>query len=111
MPLVHHLSAQGQLPETHNFEWNVRQRCASCATRVRVRLFGSSTDDTQKGGDIDVMMETLLQDSGLIVRAHNQFLARVQLAFGEQKIDVLIVHPDGHSQAPIYGVAKLGMWL
>jgi predicted nucleotidyltransferase len=78
---------------------------------VRVRLFGSRMDDTRKGGDIDLLIETQLQDPGQIARAHSQFLARVHLALGEQKIDVLIDYPDRQSQAPIYLVAKQGLLL
>jgi predicted nucleotidyltransferase len=78
---------------------------------VRVRLFGSRTDDTRKGGDIDLLIETQLQDPGQIARAHSHFLARVHLALGEQKIDVLIDYPDRQNQAPIYMVAKQGMLL
>ena len=52
---------------------------------VRVRLFGSRMDDTRKGGGIDLLIETQLQDPGQIARAHSQFLARVHLALGEQK--------------------------
>ena len=69
---------------------------------VRVRLFGSRTDDTRKGGDIDLLIETQLQDLGQIARAHSQFLARLHLALGEQKIDVLIDYPDRQIQVPTY---------
>ena len=57
---------------------------------VRVRLFGSRTVDTRKGGDIEIMIETQLQDSGQTDRAHSQFLARVKPALGEQKFNVQI---------------------
>ena len=78
---------------------------------VRVLLFGSRMDDTRKGGDIDLLIETQLQDPGQIARAHSQFFARVHLALGEQKIDVLIDYPDRQNQAPIYLVAKQGLLL
>ena len=54
---------------------------------VQVRQFGSRADDARKGGDIDLLIETQLQDPAQIARAHTQFLARVYMALGEQKID------------------------
>jgi hypothetical protein len=76
-----------------------------------VRLLGSRSDDASEGADIDMLIEILLQDPGQIARVHSQFLARVHLALGEQKIDVLIDYPDRQSQAPIYMVAKQGLLL
>ena len=70
-----------------------------------------TADDARKGGDIDLLIETQLQDPAQIARAHAQFLARVYLALGEQKIDVRIDYPSRQSQAPIYPVAKLGVLL
>ena len=78
---------------------------------AQVRLFGSRADDARRGGDIDLLIETQLQDPAQIARAHAQFLARVYMALGEQKIDVLIDYPTRQSQAPIYRVAKLGVLL
>jgi hypothetical protein len=75
---------------------------------VQVRLFGSRADDARKGGDIDLLIETQLQDPAQIARAHTQFLARVYMALGEQKIDVLIDYPSCQSQAPIYQLARQG---
>ena len=78
---------------------------------VQVRLFGSRADDTRKGGDIDLLIETQWQDPARIARAHSQFLARLYTALGEQRIDVLIDYPTRQSQAPIYAVAKQGVLL
>ena len=78
---------------------------------VQVRLFGSRADDARKGGDIDLLIETQLQDPAQIARAHTQFLTRVYMALGEQKIDVLIDYPNCQSQAPIYQVARQGVLL
>jgi hypothetical protein len=76
-----------------------------------VRLFGSRTDHSRKGGDIDLLIETQLQDPARILKAHTQFLSRIYMALGEKKIDVLIDYPDRQSQAPIYQVAKQGLLL
>lgn len=79
--------------------------------KARVRLFGSRADDTRRGGDIDLLIETELCDPAQIARAHTQFLARVYTALGEQKIDVLIDYPARQSQSLIYEVARQGVLL
>ena len=78
---------------------------------AQVHLFGSRAVNSRKGGDIDLLIETQLQDPARIARAHTQFLSRVYLALGEQKIDVLIDYPGRQSQSPIYDVAKQGLLL
>ena len=78
---------------------------------AQVRLFGSRAVNSRKGGDIDLLIETQLQDPARIARAHTQLLSRVYLALGEQKIDVLIDYPGRQSQSPIYDVAKQGLLL
>jgi predicted nucleotidyltransferase len=78
---------------------------------AQVRLFGSRAVNSRKGGDIDLLIETQLQDPARIARAHTQFLSRVYLALGEQKIDVLIDYPGRQSQSPIYDLAKQGLLL
>jgi predicted nucleotidyltransferase len=37
---------------------------------AQVRVFGSRLDDTRRGGDIDLLVETTLQDPATIVDAH-----------------------------------------
>jgi predicted nucleotidyltransferase len=64
----------------------IKKAVATVDRKARVFLFGSRTDDTQKGGDID-----LLVLSGSLGRAEKRKI-RFQLynALGEQKIDLLI---------------------
>lgn len=71
-----------------------------------VRLFGSRADDTRKGGDIDLLIETALTDPDQIAQAHTRFLSRVYSCLGEQKIDVLIDFPTRKKRLPIYEVAR-----
>lgn len=52
-----------------------------------VRLFGSRTDDTLKGGDIDLFVEA--QDKTDLLRRSHQLISRLQLELGDQKIDVV----------------------
>ncbi len=53
-------------------------------------LFGSRVDDTKKGGDIDLYIETNYTDLSLIVRKKIKFLTDLQMKIGEQKIDAVI---------------------
>lgn len=78
----------------------------SFETGVVVRLFGSRVDDSRKGGDIDLLIETRLDDPERIARAHTQFLSRVYTRLGEQKIDVLIDYPQRTQRPPIFELAR-----
>jgi len=73
---------------------------------VQVRLFGSRLDDRQRGGDIDLLLETELRDPAQIVAAHSRFLADAYAQLGEQKIDLLIDSPGRTNRAPIFERAR-----
>lgn len=70
-----------------------------------VRLFGSRVDDSKKGGDIDLFVQTSLDDAAEISKAHTQFLAKLYAELGEQKIDVVIDYPSRTVQLPIFAIA------
>ena len=55
---------------------------------VKVWIFGSRTDLTKKGGDIDIYIET--EDLSDRVDKKIKFLVDLQNKIGEQKIDVII---------------------
>lgn len=55
---------------------------------VRVMLFGSRVDDSRRGGDIDLFVETA--DSADIVMKKNRLAAQLQMRLGEQKIDIVV---------------------
>jgi len=73
---------------------------------TRVLLFGSRTDDSARGGDIDLLVEV---DHPLTNRAAAaaRFAAKLQLSLGDQRIDVLLVDPKT-SPAPIHDAARQG---
>jgi predicted nucleotidyltransferase len=76
---------------------------------VAVRLFGSRLNDEQRGGDIDLLV------SSVQAVEHPAWLAasitaRLQMALGEQRIDVLIDAPNLMHQ-PIHDIARQGVLL
>lgn len=71
---------------------------------AKVMLFGSRVDDEQRGGDIDLYVETgnELKD---YVSVACQIAAKIQMSLGDQKIDVLMGASNIKEQA-IHKAAK-----
>lgn len=71
---------------------------------ARVRLFGSRVDDSARGGDIDLYIET---DRPIPNRAAaaSRLTAILQRALGEQRIDIVLADPDTTPQ-PIHATAR-----
>ena len=71
---------------------------------TRIMLFGSRTDDSARGGDIDLLVKV---DHALTNRTASaaRFAAKLQLALGDQRIDVLLVDPQT-SLRPIHEAAR-----
>ncbi|MEI6285321.1 MAG: nucleotidyltransferase domain-containing protein [Bacillota bacterium] len=69
-----------------------------------VRLFGSRLNDNARGGDYDFAIETDAIDARLIWSKRIKLLAELSLseAFGDQKIDIVIVRRKINQTAPIY---------
>ena len=67
-------------------------------------LFGSRTDMTKKGGDIDLYIETAMNDAAAVVKARIKFAATLDMTIGEQKIDIVIKFKD--YELPIYNIAR-----
>ncbi len=60
---------------------------------VRIYLFGSRTDDSKRGGDIDLLVRTDNKEKkGVLARIH--FIARLKQLLGDQKIDVVGDHEE-----------------
>jgi len=51
-------------------------------------LFGSRVDDSLRGGDIDLFIQT--DDKNNILEKKIQFLSRLKSKIGDQKIDLII---------------------
>jgi predicted nucleotidyltransferase len=76
-------------------------------TDTPVWLFGSRVDDAQRGGDIDLFLETERPPADRLQRKF-RLLALLQARLGEQKIDLVLADPrDPHEQnRPIVREAK-----
>jgi predicted nucleotidyltransferase len=71
-----------------------------------VWLFGSRVDDHKRGGDIDLLIETEETDIKRMVKAELDFLVKLQMQLGEQKIDILVDYPTRQAKPPIIEVAR-----
>ena len=59
---------------------------------VEVYLFGSRTDNENRGGDIDLLIRTTSEKKGVLARI--RMVARLKQLLGEQKIDVIGDHEE-----------------
>jgi len=72
-------------------------------TNAQVRLFGSRVDDTRRGGDIDLHIETDLQ-GGEAQRAADRLYVALIHKLGDQRIDI-ITHTIGTPKRTIDDMA------
>ena len=59
---------------------------------VEVYLFGSRTDNENRGGDIDLLVRTTSEKKGVLARI--RMIARLKQLLGDQKIDVIGDHEE-----------------
>lgn len=78
------------------------------APDARLWLYGSRTDDGMRGGDIDLMVQTALDDPDALIESKLSFLADLHSTpeFDGEKIDLVLWSPalQGPPQ-PIHRVA------
>ncbi len=67
-------------------------------------LFGSRIDLNKRGGDIDLYIETNINNPAEANSSKLRFLSELESSIGEQKIDVVL--KAGDVELPIYNVAK-----
>ena len=71
---------------------------------ARVTLFGSRTNDAQRGGDIDLLFETPRRIDDRVA-ARGQLYVKLIRHLGDRKIDVLL-KDAGTAEAPVMRVAR-----
>jgi len=61
--------------------------------QARLRLFGSRLDDTQRGGDVDLLLEmpAAVADPAVLIASMS---ARASRSLGGRKVDVLLAAPN-----------------
>lgn len=64
---------------------------------VKIYLFGRSTDDAKRGGDIDLYLEVVDKNDPALFDKKIQFLVKLNKILGEQKIDVVIAKDKNRS--------------
>ena len=69
-----------------------------------IRVFGSRVRENEKGGDIDLLVETQQQLPNRVASAC-RLSSELQMQLGDQKIDVLIIDPATREQ-PIHRIAR-----
>ncbi|MFN7038087.1 MAG: nucleotidyltransferase domain-containing protein [Alphaproteobacteria bacterium] len=72
----------------------------------KIWLFGSRADPRKKGGDIDLYIETNLENLTKTIQLKIKFLVELKQRIGDQKIDVIIKNIQSKTHLPIYDEAK-----
>ncbi len=80
----------------------IKQLAAELFENAKVFVFGSRADMKQKGGDIDLYIQTTQTDA--ILNAKLAFLREFEKRFGEQKVDVLV--DNGSKEKAIFNIAQ-----
>ena len=71
-----------------------------------VWLFGSRVDDSKRGGDIDLFIETDLSEPRERLLKKSQLWSKLQLRLGEQRIDIVLAATPSDEPKLIEQVAR-----
>jgi predicted nucleotidyltransferase len=70
----------------------IKETFAQVFKQGRVYLFGSRTDEMQRGGDIDLYIDSNVKENLSSKRV--EFLVKLKRIIGEQKIDIVFRKDD-----------------
>ncbi|MBI2316225.1 MAG: nucleotidyltransferase domain-containing protein [Betaproteobacteria bacterium] len=77
------------------------------APGTAVFLFGSRVDDSKRGGDIDLLVETPQPMSAAeLVDHRTRFVARLYRLLEEQRIDIVITARQERDTRPVVSAAR-----
>lgn len=76
------------------------------ASNDHLWIFGSRTNLTARGGDIDLYIETEIPQADLVLSKKGKFVLALYEEIGEQKIDVVINMLTSKVRLPIHDVAR-----
>ncbi len=80
----------------------IKQLAKELFNSSKVMIFGSRADIHQKGGDIDIYIQTDKKED--ILKSKIVFLREFEKLFGEQKVDLLV--DNGTKEKEIFEIAK-----
>ena len=69
---------------------------------AKIFLFGSRVDDSKKGGDIDIFVETKLD---ITLKEQIKILSKIEMLGVSRKVDLIVKTPKSKEQ-PIFKTAK-----
>lgn len=75
---------------------------------AKIMLFGSRVDDTKKGGDIDIYIET---QSNITLKQKLRILADIEIQGVDRKVDLLFKTPSSKEQNIFKTIYKEGIVL
>jgi len=80
----------------------IKQLASEFFENAKVFVFESRTNMMQKGGDIDIYIQTTKKEA--ILKAKLAFLREFEKRFGEQKVDLLV--DNGSKKKTIFEIAR-----
>ncbi len=80
--------------------------CEVMGETAKVWLFGSRVDDSQYGGDIDLLIATDLDNLKERALKKSLLWAKLQQGLGEQRIDIILAASISEKQQTIEKIAK-----
>ncbi len=75
-------------------------------TNDHLWIFGSRTNLTARGGDIDLYIETEISQADLVLSQKSKFVLALYEEIGEQKIDVVINMLASKVRLPMHEIAR-----